>query len=198
MPERFIKPLLLEAAIAMSLWILFWIIFNMSKKGKDFTIPLRIEIKYFLFYVYLIGVLSLTIIPLPFKRFRQPNEFGINIVPFANTYKGLVELEHAPWLSIDSNFQNIIGNIILFLPLGMFLPWLSNKYRSIRKVVIFSCFCSMSIELTQLISRHFEIYRTVDIDDVILNTSGAMVGYLLFALINKWHFHKDTGIKKTE
>ncbi len=62
------------------------------------------------------------------------------------------------------------------------------KYRSINKLIILAVVCTVSIELTQLILRQFEIYRTVDIDDVILNTSGAILG---FALVDKLYLQNN-------
>ena len=128
--------------------------------------------------------MSLTVLPLPFNRFKLPNGNGINIVPFTAIFKGLSEipLQHE---FFSDNFQNIIGNVILFIPLGIFAPLLSRKYRSMKRTAILGCACSISIELTQLVLRHFEIYRTVDIDDVILNTLGAMLGFIM---INTLYF----------
>lgn len=186
-PEHFIKPVLTVVAIAMLVWILFWMIFSFSKKHRT-KISFSTEIIFFLFYIYAIGVMSLTIFPLPFERFKTPNEDGINTTPVIKTLRGLSKIQsNQDTLSSEHIFQNIFGNIILFIPLGIFLPLLFHRCRSLKKVIIISSLCSLSIELTQLILRQFEIYRTVDIDDVILNTLGAILGFIL---INSLYFKR--------
>ena len=188
MPDQFIKPILVIIAISISGWILFWTILRISKKKEGIKIPFRFQITSFLFYIYAIAVLSLTIIPLPFARFEKPNEDGINIIPIVHIVRDLLELL-TPQKTIikEHTIQNIIGNIILFIPLGIFLPLLIDKYRCINKVILAAFICSVSIELIQLILRQFEIYRSVDIDDVILNTLGALLGFMI---VNKFYFNK--------
>ena len=75
--------------------------------------------------------------------------------------------------------KNIFGNIILFLPLGFFLA----KYTKIEKpwvVLILVTLVSISIEVTQGI-----IGRVFDIDDIILNVIGGVLGFLLYKLFSK-------------
>jgi glycopeptide antibiotics resistance protein len=187
MPEQFISPVLALIAISMLMWILFWMVFSNAKKREGVIISFQAEITFFVFYIYIIAVMSLTIIPLPFARFEEPGESGINLTPVINIIKAILEgLSPREDLS-EHSFQNLAGNIILFIPLGIFLPLLSVRYRSIYKVVITAALCSALIESVQLILRQFQIYRTVDIDDIILNTIGAATG---FVLVNKLYFTK--------
>lgn len=174
----------------MIIWILSSILFGISNKTKGIKISLRAELTFFLFYIYIVGVISLTILPLPFTRFKTPAEEGINIIPVVNIVRALLELFSKHQTLSEHSFQNLFGNVILFIPLGIFLPLLLNKYRSVNRVALLACACSISIELIQLVLRQFEIYRTVDIDDVILNTSGAVLG---FAIIHKFYFNKNAG-----
>ncbi len=72
---------------------------------------------------------------------------------------------------------NIGGNILLFVPLGVFLPACFMKLRRFHKtalavIVIISC-----VELIQALT----LLGSCDIDDLILNTAGACIGYGLFA-----------------
>ena len=138
-------------------------------------------------------MLSLTIIPLPFDRLKLANESDINLIPLEHTIKDLSNIYKYGSSPMKFDFvrhsaQNIFGNIILFIPLGIFLPILSAKYRVFGRVFIFGALCSVSIELTQFILKQFDIYRTVDIDDVILNTLGAMLG---FVIVSKLYFKKN-------
>jgi len=70
----------------------------------------------------------------------------------------------------------VVGNLVMLLPLGIYIPLLYPKFPGFLKVFIICLFVSISIELMQLITS----VRSTDIDDVILNTSGAIVGYVLY------------------
>ena len=76
--------------------------------------------------------------------------------------------------------SNIGGNIILFMPFGFFLPLLWRNYRSGHKIAIAGMCLSTMIEISQLF-----IHRGTDVDDVILNTIGTCVGYLVFKGVQK-------------
>lgn len=188
MPGEFIKPIVIVLIFAIAGWLVFWQIFILIKKKRGLKINKVAQLTILLFYAYIIGVLSLTIFPLPFARFKKPNH-GINIIPVLYTVKGLLEMPRSvnKTLAEEHNFENLAGNIILFMPLGIFVPLLFPAYRTINRVLVIAALCSVSIELTQLIERQFEIYRIVDIDDVILNTSGAVIGFML---LKKFYFNK--------
>ncbi len=190
--ERFLLPVLITAITAMLAWIIIWKILIRTKRRQGITISFPAQLIFFTFYIYIVIVLSLTVFPLPFERFKTPQEDGINVTPILNTVRDLLQIlstkpEHETEF-IEHSFQNLFGNIILFMPLGMFLPILSNRYHYLSKVIVIALACSISIELTQLVIRQFKIYRSVDIDDVILNTSGAILGYVL---INKFYFKQN-------
>lgn len=75
-------------------------------------------------------------------------------------------------------YKNIIGNIILFLPYGFFVSnYLDSK--KIFRPIILSLILSFTIETVQ-----YYIGRVFDIDDIILNVIGAMLGYLIYKLFN--------------
>ena len=76
-------------------------------------------------------------------------------------------------------FKNVIGNVVLFIPYGIF----ASMYTKIEKPhhalgLIF--FASATVEITQLL-----IGRVFDIDDIILNVIGGMIGYLIYITIKK-------------
>ena len=76
-------------------------------------------------------------------------------------------------------FKNVIGNIILFIPYGLMIP----IYTNIKK--LFPSFSlifllSVTIEATQTL-----IGRVFDIDDIILNLLGGIIGFIIYSIINK-------------
>lgn len=87
-------------------------------------------------------------------------------------------------------FINFVGNIGVFLPLGFFPPLL---WRISRKKVLRNAFlCSLFIEVCQIPQA-----RGTDIDDLWLNTIGALLGYLLYRLLEKKAQRLTANFKKT-
>lgn len=75
--------------------------------------------------------------------------------------------------------KNVLGNIILFLPFGFFTAY----YLDIKKpylIIILTLVASTSIEFVQM-----SIGRVFDIDDIMLNTIGGIVGFYLFSILSK-------------
>lgn len=75
--------------------------------------------------------------------------------------------------------RNVGGNLALFAPLGWLLPAIAAELRSARWVAGFACAASLAIETLQYASGR----RVADVDDVLLNTAGAALGYLALALV---------------
>jgi len=71
-------------------------------------------------------------------------------------------------------------NIILFVPLGFFLPLLYKKYRHIGSVALVGFLLSLSIEIVQMFGR-----GATDINDLITNTVGACLGFFIYQLLSK-------------
>lgn len=95
-----------------------------------------------------------------------------NFIPFKTIYQYLFSATN---LSFSIRIQNLAGNIIGFIPFGFLMPLLSRKFLNL-KVITLTTFClSLVYELTQLVFR----FGSFDVDDLILNTLGGVVGYLL-------------------
>ena len=75
---------------------------------------------------------------------------------------------------------NIAGNVGIFAPLGFFIPLLWPRWRKWYKTVLWGFGISCLIEAAQIFT-----FRSVDVDDVLLNTLGAALGYAFFALLRK-------------
>lgn len=76
-------------------------------------------------------------------------------------------------------FKNIIGNVLMFVPYGFFAS-LYIELKSPLKAFILIFVASLSIEITQLV-----IGRVFDVDDILLNVTGGMLGYLLYIITYK-------------
>lgn len=74
--------------------------------------------------------------------------------------------------------KQVVGNLVMLLPLGIYLPLLYKRCSGFLVVIFLCLLVSVGIELLQLITS----FRSTDIDDVLLNTIGAGVGYLLYTV----------------
>ncbi len=100
--------------------------------------------------------------------------WGINLIPF-KTVKSYIKYSgtfHA--------VLNILGNVLIFVPMGFMLPLLYEDLRSYKRTLAFTVVICILVETIQ-----FFVGRSVDIDDLILNAIGASIGYLLYKLKGK-------------
>ena len=120
------------------------------------------SVLYCLFCLYLSAVFSLVGIP-NITYFRP--DVNLNLMPF----RGIME-----------DLKNSLLNIALFVPLGFFLPVLWTRFRNISSTILFGFGLSLGIELLQMLT-----YRATDVNDLITNVSGAMVGFMLVKPITR-------------
>ena len=71
---------------------------------------------------------------------------------------------------------NLLGNVVMFVPLGYFLPMNCKCLRSFPKLIGWTIVIIAAIELIQL----FTLLGSLDVDDLILNVAGAAIGYWLW------------------
>ena len=153
--------------------------------------PLKTIILYS-FIFYLLCAYFLVILPLPPMDTIQSNpDWMIQPIPFHFIIDLIKETPFqitAPSTYIKAiihpSFYIVIFNIILLIPFGMFLTY--YKGYSLKKVIKYSFLLSLFFEFTQL-TRLYGIYpkpyRLCDIDDLILNTLGGVIGYNLMKKI---------------
>ena len=123
----------------------------------------------FLFVYYLFGLWWMTGIgPL------QPFAPRLVLVPFADMIQGPVDTAL---------------NVVLFVPLGFFLPWLWRTFDGLKQTALTGFLLSLGIELLQVFGLGI-----TDINDLITNTLGTILGYGLFCLVQ--HLMKPETRKK--
>lgn len=107
-------------------------------------------------------------------RIKYFNE-SVNLIPFhsiINYFFGFFKGN----ITFGVFFNNLFGNLILLFPLSVLLPLLSKKFEKVYIFVLTVILLAFLIEGLQLIT----LSGAVDIDDIILNTTGAVIGYKLF------------------
>ena len=85
-----------------------------------------------------------------------------------------------PVLGMISGPIDTILNIILFIPLGFFLPLLYQKFHLMKTVVFTGFLFSFSVEILQMLG-----WGNTDVNDLIANTLGTYFGYCVFTLLSK-------------
>jgi glycopeptide antibiotics resistance protein len=130
--------------------------------------------------LYLLVVAALTIIPTSISRGVDPHSVHINLTPLGYSFRCFRQDRLAHPHLTEFCLRNTLGNIALFLPLGLLLPLTFDRLRSWRRVIAIAFCLSLSIETIQFFSRFIGSLRAVDIDDVLLNTLGACLGFAIY------------------
>ena len=94
----------------------------------------------------------------------------INLVPFKSTIRYLTEFDS---YNLDIVLMNTLGNVIIFIPFGFLLPLLFKQINNVKMASKIFIKFILLIELLQLIT----FTGVFDIDDIILNMLGALIGY---------------------
>lgn len=107
---------------------------------------------------------------------------NLNLIPFETVrlywrllQRGATEelLRHA--------IINLVGNVVVFIPFGWFLPYIWQKMRYFFKTVLTATLYVCLVEVFQYITN----LGSCDIDDLILNLAGVMLGYWIWKLLQK-------------
>jgi glycopeptide antibiotics resistance protein len=119
--------------------------------------------------VYALSVLAITIVPFRLHRHRHaPWWLVVQLVPF-----------HVPAVSFTLN-------ILMFVPFGILVPLVWRRVNGAGRVGVASLIASLVIELTQLVEWIvLGNYRTVDVNDLIANTAGGLLGYAILRAITR-------------
>lgn len=154
---------LIEIVAAAVFIIPIWAIYN-----KLFFRSVKRTIAYIVFGFYLTAILALVGFP-SVTSFRL--DLSINVIPF---------------VGMMSDFDNVCLNILLFVPYGFFLPILWSGFRSTKNVILTGLLTTCVVEISQIFT-----FRTTDINDLITNALGTIIGYFFTKWITK-NFTKYT------
>jgi glycopeptide antibiotics resistance protein len=172
-------PFLILGLIVRPCWLLYRLY---RVRTSAHPLSLRREFLLLTFVVYLVGLATLTLTPNRSERLRAVGTAGIELTPNLATLTCVPAL--VPSGSNVRSFckQNAWGNVLLFLPFGVLIALLWRELRFWKRMLI-AMALSLGIELVQYLSSAWGSYRTADVNDVILNTSGACLGLLLVSLL---------------
>lgn len=146
-----------------------------------------------MFFIYFLCVLNITIFPIPFQKtfidsylntLGSDPRFQYNLIPFMTVVDSVKNAFTYNTYLLE--LKNIGGNLILLTPLGIYVHFIRRNL-GMKNIFILGLGTAVVIELIQLsISLWLGYsYRSFDVDDLILNTFGFIVGYKSFTLIKK-------------
>lgn len=168
--------------IAFPIILVVRFIHYFSKRKNGFQTTLFHELLIILYFLFLVGLASQTIFP---DFVNGPDGLKIvesevqrfNLVPF-NKIK---EIKNAiMYDNVDYVIIEVFGNIAIFVIIGFLTPLLWKKYEKMKNTVGISFLISLFIETTQIF-----LPRATDVDDLIMNTLGGLIGYILNLLVKK-------------
>lgn len=121
-----------------------------------------------IFSVYLFGIFHYTRTGTLYDAKLYGLEFNVN------------QINLIPFSDMEIDFVAYGLNVILFMPLGFLLPFIWSNFEKYKSIITCSISLSAIIEISQLLNN-----RRTDIDDLILNTIGAIIGLILFKLFSR-------------
>lgn len=130
------------------------------------------------FIIYILALIYFMFLSEGYGRTITGRSYSYNLIPFKEMKRFITYREKLGTVAVVTN---IFGNIIGFIPFGLILPIISKKRRKLAIISLLSFELSLTIEIIQLIFK----VGSFDVDDMILNTLGGFIGYLLFLLFNK-------------
>ena len=164
---------------------ILWILVRAANWIKIRHIDLKREASLLLVYICIVVVVRFTFCPFGKVDGRiQPLLFDHQrILPFWLNLKPFIYLFDYP--TIGDALLNLIGNTAMFIPLGIVWPAVFQKLNTHRKVITAGAGVSLIIELMQLPFYN----RATDIDDLILNSTGFIMGYGIYLLVQHLRNH---------
>lgn len=175
----FFVRLAMAAAVMLPLYALARAAYLLKKKKRPYW---GREICLAVFVLFMCGLMALvwnsaaSYAPaqmLAAARQRLQTGEEINLVPFHNMRRYFFGN-----VSATTFLTNIVGNVAMFVPFGFCLPLFWRRWRPFWRMCIAGVLFPVFIETTQLF-----IWRTVDVDDLILNFAGILLGYGLYRLV---------------
>jgi len=139
------------------------VFFILKKQGKG----LLRQLSYLLLLWSFLLILFVTLTPLNFS----PEHYHLNLRPFVWLEGGVIN---------QMELIESIGNVLMFVPLGSLMPVVFKKLRKFFLIVMVIFLISFSIEFIQ-----YFIGRVADIDDLIENILGGILGYCIFKAFNQ-------------
>lgn len=127
-----------------------------------------------LFVLYIIFLIYFLCFAEWYGRIGTTEEYRYNLELFKEIKRFINYREELGTFAV---FTNLFGNILIFVPYGFFVA-MAGKYRSFGKTFLYSFGLCMGVEIFQLVTR----VGSFDVDDILLNTLGGVIGHIVFVV----------------
>lgn len=131
-----------------------------------------------LLFFYMVVLIYVVLFAEMFGRSEVSAGYNYNLVPFREIMRFLNNINQLGWKAV---IVNLLGNVVAFIPFGLFLPIVFRYHFNWLTISILTFDLSLSIELMQLITK----VGSFDVDDLILNVFGGLVGYGICCIWDK-------------
>lgn len=177
--------------ISLPLYICFLIVLIFKKR------EVRKIIRSSFFYFYMVALIAVTFFPIPIQWWDEIWKYvwdTTSLLPLSS----LFNIAFNNNLDITIKIKQIIGNIILFIPMWFFIPLIWKNKNSLTKTFPIGIFASFSIEWLQYLISFFLgfHYKVTDVDDILLNIFGFIIGFYVYKVLKinlkKLNFAKFT------
>jgi glycopeptide antibiotics resistance protein len=166
---------------AITILLLYgWMLMETKHRKQELFFEIGLQSS---FYVYVFMVLTLTGYFILFREISAHDWWHKMMVRVETKHRVNFELLKV-FKIYKITHKQVLGNLALLLPLGIYLPLLYKKMSNFFVVSFLCMLVSIGIELLQLVTS----FRSTDIDDVFLNTIGAGAGFIIYSIaknINK-------------
>lgn len=205
MIRQYLSPIALSLGTSLLIVLLSalpYAIYNYRKRGQ---VPLKRTLVGYSFLWYLVAAYFLVILPLPSRESVEAlNTPYYNLEPFVFVEHFLrhsgIDLGNPatyPSALVQPTAYTVYFNLLLFLPLGIYL----RKYFRLNfiKTLMAGFGLSLFFELTQLTGLYGVYprpYRIFNVDDLMVNSLGAALGYLMVPLLKAWTPEIEKSSKK--
>lgn len=153
-----------------------------AKKIKSYRVSILKSVVTVIFIMYIAALLKIIL----FKNISLIQIFGkykkmrsVNLIPFKSIFESS---EVSKRMGIFWSIANVFGNLIVFIPFGYLVPMMWKKAMKFKNILMLSAGLSLFFETFQYITGT----GSSDIDDIMLNTMGAIIGYILLFYLKKF------------
>lgn len=152
----------------------------MEKKNRKKMFYLQI----LLFAAYLTMLCYFLFFAESMGRTFSERQYHYNLLPFKEITRFWTYRYSLGFMSVT---LNLVGNVVAFIPFGIFLPGLFTRCRRFFLTMLLSFEFSLCVEIIQLIWK----VGSFDVDDILLNTLGGVIGYGIFLIYYRCRHRKQ-------
>lgn len=109
-------------------------------------------------------------------RVEGYSTYRYNLIPFQEIRRFII---YRDYVSTEAFLVNLVGNLLVFFPVGMLVPlWRNTKRTGCIRILIYTFLFTLSIETLQLVTR----VGVFDVDDLLMNTLGGLAGWICYRI----------------